>query len=266
MLPPVVALVVLVTGCGGNHPAANGTTGATSGAARVTPSASAPSPRLPSPGVPSPTGPRTSTGEPGSRPTPSTPPTMAFHASVSVLSAAMRAGMTGVSWRPDCPVGLDRLRLSTLDYWGVDHAVHQGRLIVNATAATAVTRAFELLFNARFPVTQMRPIDEFGGSDEASMRADNTSAFNCAKVPGTTVWSQHSYGLAVDLDPLENPEVRDGVVDPPTAIGFADRTRSNPQMIAHGDAAWQAFATVGWSWGGDWRSLKDYQHFSANGY
>ncbi len=193
-------------------------------------------------------------------------PTVTFHASVSVLSTAMRARMTGVSWRQGCPVGLDELRLLTLDYWGTDRAVHQGRLIVNATATTALTHAFKLLFNARFPLTQMRPIDDFGGSDEASMRADNTSAFNCAKVPGTTVWSQHSYGRAVDLNPLENPEVRNGVVDPPTAAGFVDRTRSNPQMIAHGDAVWQAFRTIGWSWGGDWNSLKDYQHFSANGY
>jgi hypothetical protein len=111
----------------------------------------------------------------------------------------------------------------------------------------------------------MRPADDFGGDDERSMLADNTSAFNCRQVPGTTVWSQHAYGLAVDLNPFENPEVRYGTVDPPAVAAWADRVRSSPAMIARGDAAWRAFSEIGWSWGGDWSSLKYYQHFSANG-
>lgn len=259
-------LTVLVAGCGTSRPAASGPT--TSGTGSASPSVTAtPGPATPSPttSIPTTPSPKPTTSKPSPRPTTAAPPTATFHASVSVLTTAMRNRMTGVSWRAGCPVGLDQLRLLTVDYWGVDHAVHQGRLIVNATATSALTRAFRQLFAAQFPITQMRPIDEFGGSDEASMLADNTSAFSCAKVPGTTVWSQHSYGLAVDVNPFENPYVRDGVVDPPAAAGFVDRTRSNPQMIAHGDPVWRAFNAIGWYWGGDWRSLKDYQHFSANG-
>ena len=173
--------------------------------------------------------------------------------------------MTGVSWHPGCPVSLDRLRLLRISYWGFDHAVHQGELIVNSSAATSLTRAFRLLFAARFPIRQIRVVDAYDGDDERSMIADNTSAFNCRRVPGMTAWSQHAYGLAVDINPFENPEVQNGTVDPPAAVAWTDRTRSSPAMIVHGDAASLAFSAIGWTWGGDWTSLKDYQHFSASG-
>lgn len=177
----------------------------------------------------------------------------------------MRSRMTGVSWHPGCPVGLGELRLLRLGYWGFDHAIHQGQLIVNASAASSITTAFRLLFEAGFPIRQMRVVDDFGGDDERSMLADNTSAFNCRLVPGTKVWAQHAYGLAVDINPFENPEIRDGTADPPAAAAWADRSRPSPAMITAGDAAWRAFRAIGWTWGGDWRSLKDYMHFSANG-
>jgi hypothetical protein len=177
----------------------------------------------------------------------------------------MRERMTGRSWRRGCPVGLHSLRLLRLSYWGFDHAGHRGELVVNESAAAALTRAFRLLFAARYPIRQMRVVDDFGGADERSMLADNTSAFNCRLVSGTTSWSQHAYGLAVDINPVENPEINGGVVDPPAGAAWADRTRSSPAVIRHGDAAWNAFRAVGWGWGGDWSSLKDYQHFSANG-
>lgn len=184
---------------------------------------------------------------------------------MSALTAGARTRMTGVSWHPGCPVSMDQLRLLRVGYWGFDHAAHTGELVVNASAAAPLSRAFLLLFDARFPIRQMRVVDDFGGDDERSMLADNTSAFNCRQVPGTTAWSQHAYGLAVDVNPFENPEVRSGAVDPPAAAAWADRTRSSPAMIAHGDAAWRAFSEIGWSWGGDWSAPKDYQHFSATG-
>jgi hypothetical protein len=188
-----------------------------------------------------------------------------FQASVTALTTAMRARMSGVSWHPGCPVRLGPLRLLHLSYWGFDHAAHTGELIVNTSAAAALTRAFAMLFAARFPIRQMRVVDDFGGDDERSMLADNTSAFNCRLVPGTSVWSQHAYGLAVDINPLENPEIQNGQADLPAAAAWADRSRSSPAMIRDGDAAWQAFHAIGWTWGGDWHSLKDYMHFSANG-
>jgi hypothetical protein len=188
-----------------------------------------------------------------------------FQASTSALTTAMRNRMTGVSWHPGCPVGLGELRLLRLSYWGFDHAVHQGELIVNTSATAPLTRAFALLFQAGFPIRQMQVVDDFGGDDERSMLADNTSAFNCRLVPGTSVWAQHAYGLAVDINPFENPEIQGGQADPPAAAAWADRSRSSPAMIRAGDAAWRAFRAIGWIWGGDWRSLMDYMHFSANG-
>lgn len=95
----------------------------------------------------------------------------------------------------------------------------------------------------------MRVVDDFGGDDERSMLADNTSAFNCRLVPGTSAWAQHAYGLAVDINPLENPEIRNGQADPPAAAAWADWTRRSPAMIRAGDAAWRAFHAIGWTWG-----------------
>lgn len=113
--------------------------------------------------------------------------------------------MTGVSWHTGCPVGLDDLGRLYLSYWGFDGRVHTGRLVANADSVQAVVGAFWALYLARFPIRQMTPVEAFSGDDEKSMAADNTSAFNCRIVPGTTVWSQHAYGRAVDVDPLENP-------------------------------------------------------------
>jgi hypothetical protein len=188
-----------------------------------------------------------------------------YRARTSRIPVAMRRHMIGVSWRPGCPVGLSRLRLLTVSYWGFDHDVHQGRLIVNESAASVLARAFGLLFAARYPIRQMQPVEAFGGNDERSMAADNTSAFNCRRVRGTSSWSMHAYGLAVDINPFENPEVIGRQVFPPAAGRWADRSRHSPAMIRRGDAVWRAFISVGWKWGGDWTSPKDYQHFSANG-
>jgi len=188
-----------------------------------------------------------------------------YRARTSAIPARMRRRMIGVSWHPGCPVGLGQLRLLRLSYWGFDHAVHQGQLIVNVSAARPLARAFGLLFAARYPIRQMRVVDVFGASDERSMLADNTSAFNCRRIPGTTSWSEHAYGLAVDVNPFENPEVAGGAVFPPAAAAWADRSRHSPAVIRHGDAVWRAFMSIRWKWGGDWISPKDYQHFSANG-
>lgn len=173
--------------------------------------------------------------------------------------------MTGISWRPGCPLGLDQLRLLHLTYWGFDGQAHAGELVVNASAVTALTTAFSLIYAARYPIRQMRPVDDFGGDDESSMAADNTSAFNCRDVPGSNSWSMHAYGLAVDINPFENPMMTGGQADPPAAAAWADRARTSPAIIRHGDAVWQAFRAVGWYWGGDWASPIDYQHFSSNG-
>ena len=135
-------------------------------------------------------------------------------------------------------------------------------LIVNADAADAVVRAFGKLYDARFPIRRMEPVDVYGGSDDASMAADNTSAFNCRPITGTTDrWSNHSYGRAIDINTIENPYVKGTTVLPPAGADYLDRTDVRPGMIVAGDVVTAAFAAEDFGWGGDYTSLKDYQHF-----
>ena len=173
--------------------------------------------------------------------------------------------MVNVSWRPGCPVPFSSLRDLYVRYWGFDAKAHTGHLVVNKDAVSPLVRVLRRLYLVGYPVRQMRTVEAFRGSDERSMRNDNTSAFNCRLVPGSTTWSQHAYGRAVDVNPLENPEVVGSHVDPPNARRFADRSLRSKGMIFHDGYVWRTFALVGWRWGGDWHSLKDYQHFSANG-
>ena len=187
-----------------------------------------------------------------------------FTASIAAIDTTTRAHM--VSWRPGCPVSIGELRLIRLSYWGFDGAPHRGELVVNHRVSDAVVTVMRRLFTVRFPIRRMEPIDAYGGDDERSMAADNTSAFNCRWAKGHSgVWSEHSFGWAIDINPLENPYVGGGVVDPPSGRSYADRSRSAPGMIHAGDTVVRAFTAVGWGWGGSWSSIHDYQHFSATG-
>ncbi len=169
------------------------------------------------------------------------------------------------TWRPGCPVALADLAYLRITYVGFDGADHLGEMVVASDVASRVVTVFRRLYALRFPIRNMRLVDDFGGSDDASMAADNTSGFNCRPATGGTAFSQHSYGTAIDLDPLENPYVGgDGSVLPPAGAPFAARP-DRPGVLHDGDAAVAAFAAIGWSWGGDWRSPRDFQHFSRNG-
>ena len=191
----------------------------------------------------------------------------AFNGTASEIDPQTRARMKGISWRRGCPVGLDELRLLEVSHWGFDDAPHQGRLVVHRGLAAGVLEVMRKLYENRFPIRRMRLIDAYGASDRKSMAADNTSAFNCRFVAGKPgVWSQHAYGRAIDLNPVENPYVTSsGHVSPPAARRFAKRSRNAPGMVHGGDATVRAFADSGWEWGGNWPWPKDYQHFSSNG-
>jgi D-alanyl-D-alanine carboxypeptidase/RTX calcium-binding nonapeptide repeat (4 copies) len=189
-----------------------------------------------------------------------------FDATATKLGRELRRRMTGKSWHRGCPVGLGKLRLLRVPHWTMgDRDVHNGRLVVHRAFDTDVLRAMRSLLRARFPIRRMELIDRYGGDDHRSMNADNTSAFNCRFVAGTTRWSEHAFGRAIDINPIENPYVSGSHVSPPAGRRYADRSRHASGMIHHGDAAYRAFRRVGWQWGGDWRGTKDYQHFSATG-
>ena len=168
------------------------------------------------------------------------------------------------SYRAGCPVGPSQLRLLRLSYWGFDGSAHAGSLVVRDRVARDVVGVFRRLYAARFPIRRLRKVDAYRGSDDASMAADNTSAFNCRFVPGTRRWSQHAYGEAIDVNPVENPYLQGARVRPPAGRRFLDRSRARPGMAVAGGALVRAFAAVGWQWGGRW-ATPDYQHFSATG-
>ncbi len=189
-----------------------------------------------------------------------------FASEVLLIDDPTAARMTPTSWRQGCPVGLEDLRLLHLSHWTFDGAVAQGELVVHADHAEGIVSVFAALFDARFPIERMELVDEHGGDDQVSMRANNTSGFNCREVaysPGR--WSNHAFGTAIDINPLINPYVQGDFIDPPTGADFADRSVPQTGMILPGDVVVQAFAAIGWSWGGNWTSAKDYQHFSASG-
>ncbi|MFI9818229.1 M15 family metallopeptidase [Saccharothrix variisporea] len=168
----------------------------------------------------------------------------------------------GSSWREGCPVGPDQLRLVSLNFVGFDGAVHRGELVVNAALAVEVARVFADLYFARFPIQRMETIEKYDSDDDASMAANNTSAFNCRPITGGTAWSNHSYGRAIDVNTVQNPYIsRSGTVYPPNGAPYVDRTQDLPGMIHAGDATEQAFTTRGWTWGGFWTTPIDYQHF-----
>ncbi len=188
-------------------------------------------------------------------------PAPSFQSRVQPIPASYRL----TSWHPGCPVARRDLRLVTVSHWGFDRRVHTGRLVVAARAAQPIVRALRSLFDGRFPIRRMEPVERYGSDDDRSMAADNTSAFNCRLVEHSTSWSAHAYGLAIDVNPLENPYLRGRDVLPPAGRAFLDRSRWRKGMIHAGDRVVRAFAAVGWRWGGAWHSPIDYQHFSATG-
>jgi hypothetical protein len=188
-----------------------------------------------------------------------------FRASIAPISPSLAQRMSGVSWRPGCPVPLGDLRLLTLRHRTFEGGARTGRMVVHRDVAAPVVSVFRRLYEAGFPIRRMRLVDAYGGSDFRSIEADNTSAFNCRFVAGTRRWSEHAYGRAIDVNPIENPYVSGGRTAHAASIPYLDRTRLRPGMAVEGGVLVRAFDAIGWGWGGRWSGAKDYQHFSASG-
>jgi D-alanyl-D-alanine carboxypeptidase len=237
----------------------------------------APNPGAPQSGVPGP-------GPAGPAPTPA--PTPASAPGATAVKAGATVGAQAVprfrghivagreavrsrvrySWRRGCPVGPVELRLLRVDHWGLDGRVHRGELIVHRDHARRILTVMGKLFKARYPIQRLRLVDAYRASDDRSMAANNTSAFNCRRVSGSSRWSEHAFGRAIDVNPLRNPYVTSGGrVSPPAGRPYANRARRAAGMIHGGDAVVRAFAAAGWRWGGYWSGSKDYQHFSSTG-
>ncbi len=190
------------------------------------------------------------------------PPSRPFTAEIHPISDAIRARMAGRSWResdPRCP------RLADLRYLRVAHVtmdgrVGEGELVVAAALAPRAVELLRRLYALGFPIRQLRLVDDYEASDDASMAADNSSAFNFRVVAGTDVLSQHALGRAIDLNPVENPWRRPDRILPAEGAAFADRSQVRPGMIVRPGPVVAALDEQGWEWGGDWRHASDDHH------
>lgn len=169
------------------------------------------------------------------------------------------------TWVPGCPVPAARLAWIRLTFWGFDHRRHTGELLVNSSATADLIQVFRTLYDARYPIEEMRISTRAELDAPPTGDGNNTGVFACRPTTGGTSFSQHAYGLAIDIDPFQNPYLKGDVVLPELAESYLDRDRVRAGMILEDDLVVRAFARIGWEWGGNWRTLKDYQHFSSNG-
>lgn len=185
-----------------------------------------------------------------------------FHATVQAVPADVLARS---SWTKKCPIAAADLRYLTVGFRGFDGRAHTGELLANAKVADDLVTVFERLFAAGFPIERMRISSAAELTAPSTGDRNTTEVFACRSVRGRKGWSQHAYGLAVDLNPFQNPYHKGKVVLPELATSYLDRADARPGMAQPREQAVQAFAAIGWKWGGDYRSLKDYMHFSATG-
>ncbi|NRQ37492.1 M15 family peptidase [Nonomuraea sp. NN258] len=240
-----IAFVVLASvSCGGQEPvASHGPQG---------------SPATPDPSTPA----QNPTGSASPEPQPATPSPPAFQSKVSKISRDRLPH----SWRSGCPVSYQDLRLVTMTYWGFDNKPHTGELVVRDRVTDDIETVFKKLYDWRWPIYQMKLVDAYKADDFDSIEANNTSAFNCRRATGSSNWSNHAYGEAIDINPRENPYVTaSGSTAHQNAKKFTERPMKGKGVINPGDKVVKAFAQVGWEWGGYWSGAKDYQHFSKGG-
>jgi len=168
----------------------------------------------------------------------------------------------GKSWNKECPIPLQDLAYINVTHWLSKDDLATGELIFHKNLAREITEIFLELFLMHFPIYKMKLIDHYDADDEQSMADNNTSAFCSRAITGKEgVFSLHSYGGTIDINPKFNPYVKDKIALPNGSEPYLDRTLNIPGLIKVGNACYNAFKNRGYSWGGHWSSLKDYQHF-----
>lgn len=181
------------------------------------------------------------------------------------INDELKAYITGKSYKENEYIDYSDLRCVTVQYVDFNNEVCEGKLIVNVQVADDIMSIFKELFDAKYQIEKIKLIDEYDANDDASMEDNNTSAFNFRLIDGQDTISDHSYGIAIDINPLYNPYVRSGFGDrdvlPVNGTVYADRTKDFEHKIVKGDVCYNAFINRGWKWGGEWNSPIDYQHF-----
>ena len=193
-----------------------------------------------------------------------------FDGGVSRISPRLRKVLIERNWDPGCPVALADLRLVRVSYWNFRGEVRTGPLVLHERVAADVLWVFKRLFRAKFPIKEIRLAAKYRPPRPEDYwnrtRRSVTASFNCRPATGSTSLSHHSYGWAIDVNPLQNPYVRnDGTVLRHIAKPFRNRSLHRKGMIHDGDVVVRSFAAIGWEWGGHWHTLKDYMHFSMTG-
>lgn len=192
-----------------------------------------------------------------------------YSASISPIGTEIKNRMIkGNSWRKGCPVSLNDLRYLRVKYINFSGEDKMGELVVHKEVSNELVEIFEALYNAGYPIRKMKLVSNYKGNDWQSIESDNTSAFNCRKATGSKKWSKHSYGKAIDINPIENPYIsRRGYISHKVSEIYRKRVHqrsgyADKAVLLKNDKAVQLFKKYGWEWGGDWSGVKDYQHFS----
>jgi hypothetical protein len=292
-------LAAVLAGCGGTPTATPGgvSTGSTTGSTTVEAASPTPTPApTPTPSPPAPPSattaalgtvppawlgtrplPRTAQGFGEIRPTPpelrdrrftlpdTVPMLPGTGFAAKIVDPAPADVIARSTWARGCPVKATQLAWVRVTFRGFEGARHTGELLVNSRAAKPLVRVFHQLYDDRFPIEEMRITPKAEQNVAPTGDGNDTGSFNCRPVRGATTYSQHAYGLAVDVNPFQNPYLKGDLVLPELASAYKDRSRQRPGMILPGGPVVRAFASIGWGWGGSWQSLKDLQHFSANG-
>jgi hypothetical protein len=170
------------------------------------------------------------------------------------------------SYTQDCPVTPDQVVLVHVRHWGFDGKAHDGSIVVARSQGEAVEAIFERLFEIGYPIQSVIPIGDLPkGIEDSDPDYNNTSGLHCRRATGSSRWSEHAKGLAIDINPFQNPYVTPNTVWPANSERYVDRTLGEEAMILADDAVVRAFADNGWLWGGYWSAIKDYHHFSVSG-
>jgi hypothetical protein len=188
---------------------------------------------------------------------------------LEITPAVKKRMLKADSWRNTCPVSLYDLRYINVNHLDFNGQTISGEIIVHKDIADEVVNIFADLYAIHYPIRQIRLVSDFKAKDWQSIEADNTSAFNCRPVTGNKKkWSKHAYGKAIDINPIENPYVsRKGYISHKASLKYKKRVHkvnsyADKAILLKNDEATKVFKKYGWKWGGDWRTLKDYQHFT----
>ena len=176
----------------------------------------------------------------------------------------LKTEMTGNSYNENGPVKMNELVLVKVKYVNFNDEEKTGNIIINKKLANDILEIFNELYEARYPIEKVNIIDKYSNSDELSMEDNNTYAFSVRPKTGKKSFSKHAYGFAVDINPVQNPYIKNKIIEPKTSIDYLDRKNIRKGMIVKGDVCYNAFKKRGWTWGGEWKSLKDYQHFEKS--